>query len=721
MLFRARNNPNGGHRVTYAGLAVLSALFLAVVVGIILMLQDAQQKAELGIREDALWATYQLDRETAKLLLELDRVVAAGEPLTPEVRDAIATRFDILFSRVRYIKSGMFESGTTDAAWFREGFDGVRHRIMDMAPAFDRLAGAEPMDVQDLSKPLAELEALRGATEELVIFTNQRVSTLKAEQRNGQVALFKSLTIAVALLVLTMGGTGVMLVRQIRAEAVARRKVEALAHELTDSAAAAEAGNTAKSAFLATIGHEIRTPLNGFLGMAEILRDTPLETNQVACLDAMQDCGAALLDLINDVLDYTKSEAGEFPVDPVPFGFVALVRSVFAMVEARALARGNRLVLDLPEGLPDTYLADPSRIRQVLVNLVGNAVKFTEGGTITVTARAEQGELRVEVTDTGIGIAPEVGDRIFDAFSQGDESISRRFGGTGLGLSICRSIVERLGGRIGYESRPGAGTRFSFAVPAPVVADDRVRPDAIAAPRLAPPVSGRVLVVEDNTVNREVARRLLERLGQTVELAASGEDGVRRAAEGGFDCIFMDMHMPGLDGVAAARAIRALPGPAAGVRIVALTANASEDHRRACSTAGMDGFLAKPITRQALAEALGVARGAGEAEASRPAARTGLDLQRRDELVAEIGADAFDELMASFVDDAEALLAALEAPSLAPQDVRGLLHTLRGAALNCGLVAVAELSSGTAVRPRDLAALHDAIAAIRPGTSSLAA
>jgi CheY-like chemotaxis protein len=342
-------------------------------------------------------------------------------------------------------------------------------------------------------------------------------------------------------------------------------------------------------------------------------------------------------------------------------------------------------------------MGDFHHVQRVLLNLLSNAVKFTENGVITVSVSTVHGGLRFAVTDSGIGIAPEARDRLFRAFSQVDSSISRRFGGTGLGLAICKRIVEALGGRIGVESAVGVGSEFWFEIPmqpaAPVVVPEAETGSQAPLPAL------RVLVVEDMAVNRQVAAKFLARLGQQVALAEDGEQGVAAAACEAFDVILMDMQMPVMDGIAAARAIRA-SGNA--VPIIAMTANASDSDRGQCMAAGMNGFYAKPITLHGLAAALRPFAGdvaAGRDVAPAPPAQDQPDdgmwnRARVDELVAAVGEDGFSDLVAMFEADLPDILAGLGAAVVTAdsQNYDRALHALKGAAASVGLSRLAALA-----------------------------
>ncbi len=381
--------------------------------------------------------------------------------------------------------------------------------------------------------------------------------------------------------------------------------------DITEQRAAAEraeAANRAKSAFLAAMSHEIRTPMNGVLGMLRLLREAGLHDEQEEYAQLAEESALSLMGLLDDVLDLSRIESGTVAPDASPFDPVHEVTTAAQISREAAEAKGLRLVLEISDRIPTLLVGDARRMRQVVTNLVSNAVKFTAEGHVEVTCGGhgiDDGyELTVEVSDTGVGIAPEHQQKIFEPFGQADDSISRRYGGSGLGLAICRELVEQMGGRMTLTSRPGEGSTFRVRLPLPIA--QPVAGSADGAPddvwQVAP---GRVaLLVEDNAVNRRLAQVMLERLGFRVETAEDGLSGVERVKRGGLDIVFMDVHMPFLDGHEATRQLRAWEEAEGLARlpIVALTADAMPEERLACRDAGMDDYVVKPVTTVALRE-----------------------------------------------------------------------------------------------------------------------
>ncbi|MGE5471339.1 MAG: response regulator [Bacteroidota bacterium] len=370
---------------------------------------------------------------------------------------------------------------------------------------------------------------------------------------------------------------------------------------------AAEAANVAKSSFLANMSHEIRTPLNAITGMAHLIRRTGVAPEQTARLDKIDAAGQHLLETVNAVLDLSKIEAGKMVLEEAELNVGSIVSNVASMLFERAQAKKLRLCIE-SEHLPHHLLGDATKLQQALLNYVANAIKFTDAGTVTIRSRLLEDApdhvfLRLEVEDTGIGIAPEVLDNLFSSFEQADNSITRNYGGTGLGLAITRKFSQLMGGDAGVVSTPGSGSTFwmtarlkkgqALAGPAAIAVK------SAEAHLLADYPGRRILLVEDEPVNREIMLEYLEDCGQAVDIAEDGLAAVERVMDNRYDLILMDMQMPHLDGLEAARRIRLLPHGAT-VAIVALTANAFVEDKERCFDAGMDDFVAKPVRPEIL-------------------------------------------------------------------------------------------------------------------------
>ncbi|MBD3679855.1 MAG: response regulator [Rhodobacteraceae bacterium] len=380
----------------------------------------------------------------------------------------------------------------------------------------------------------------------------------------------------------------------------------------------AEAALEAKSRFLATMSHEIRTPLNGVIPVAELLLDGDLSQSQRNQVETIQKSGKALLSIVDDILDLSKLEAGMITLRKERFGLDGLVGNVLDILQAPAETKNLYLNSEIADDVRGNYDGDEDRLRQVLINLVGNAIKFTERGGVTVRVCAApdaDGILRFEVIDTGIGIPTSEHGRIFERFEQVDDGRTRRFGGSGLGLSITKALVSAFGGEIGVESAPERGSKFWFTLPLERVEADvpetkveevivQERVPTPRAPVAASPEMRKVLVADDNFVNRTVATAILQDLGFEVTAVESGKDAVSAAGEHSFDLVLMDMHMPEMDGLEATRRIRESEGPNTGTRIIALTASVLQEDVDSCFEAGMNDFLSKPLVKAKVQELL---------------------------------------------------------------------------------------------------------------------
>lgn len=467
-----------------------------------------------------------------------------------------------------------------------------------------------------------------------------------------------------------------------------------------------ELASRAKSEFLATISHEISTPLHGILGNAELLLDTRLDEDQKRCVRLLRASAQALTDILNDVLDHSKIEAGRLELTTEPFDLGACAADAAALFESVARDKGLRLQLRLPQDLPPAVVGDGSRLRQVLLNLLANAVKFTAWSEVSLVLEpampstppgpaSTKVTYRVAVQDTGIGIPADRLKLLFEPFQQLDASMTRRFGGTGLGLAISQRLVELMGGTIRADSREGEGSRFHFTLTWPIA--QNLGPTAVSGPRLdaclarAQPM--RILLVEDNPTNQAVGLEMLGRLGYSAALAVDGHAALDAQRQGLYDLILMDIQMPGMDGVEASRRIRAAHG-LQHPRIVALTANAAAEDRQAYLDAGMDDHLAKPFEMKDLADVITRAFKARQTGQPVPAeSEEMLDDTVRDSLTRQFGQVFVERLDETYLRTAAPLVQAAGA-AMTAGDGPGLqraAHALKSSSANVGAVALSRL------------------------------
>lgn len=420
--------------------------------------------------------------------------------------------------------------------------------------------------------------------------------------------------VALAASLATLGACGTILLNSFILNA-GERKLMRSNEELARAAEVARLASEAKSNFLATMSHEIRTPLNGILGMAQAMTLGDLSPEQRTRLNVIKESGDNLLTVLNDILDEAKIEAGMLTLESVEFDLAALLESATAPFERLASAKGLNLRVTLGEGSAGAYLGDPTRLRQILYNLISNAIKFSPAGGVTLESGYKDGTLRLSVADTGIGIPADRLDALFQPFTQAEASTARNFGGTGLGLSICRRLAGLMGGDIVVRSTPGEGSVFTLSIPCVQMSAAETLPqmkDGVVTDAAQPvePAensrSPRILAVEDNEINQLVLRTLLGHGGFTPTLASNGVDAMEIFASGDWDLVLMDIHMPVMDGIEATRQIRALELKTGRARtpILALTADALAHQVAEYGALGFDGHVAKPLEVSALFEAI---------------------------------------------------------------------------------------------------------------------
>ncbi|MCK6427151.1 MAG: response regulator [Burkholderiaceae bacterium] len=715
--------------------------------------------------DNLVWSFYQLETEALRLRSLADDLADRRSVSPDELRE----RYEIFVSRISLIEPHRTRQVLPDLPGQAEVLQQLEALVAHADPLLAEDGGARVPDAPVWRDLAQRLEALTGPIRALSLQVNQAVAeqvTRRNDAVRQQSRIAIGLTVFQSLLTLVFA---VIVVRQLRALHQRRRHLEQLAQHLQEARAEAEQASRAKSAFLANMSHELRTPFNGLLGMLSLIEASPLDAQQRAHLATARESGLHLLSILNDVLDLSTLESGRLEVSPGPVDLHRLLHDVVALMGGHARAKGLQLRFELAADVPRAVHADGKRLKQILFNLLGNAVKFTAAGEVALQVerlprREGQAErLRLRVADTGIGMDAATLRQLFQRFSQGDAGIQRRYGGTGLGLEISRSLARLMGGDIEVASQPGAGSRFDVVValhemdevalpaaPALPMADAA----AAAAGRLAagapvpapsPEPAGersgaavlQVLVTDDHPVNRRLMQAILQRLGHEVHLCENGAEAVAWLREHRCDLVLMDVHMPVMDGLAATRAIRALPAPAGAVPIVALTADAFDAARQRALEAGMNDFMAKPVqvgmvedllrrhVPQAAAPARVTPGGAaplpGESTPTTAAAvpavpaeaapapvapppkparlrlKRGevgewLDLEGIAEICVAVGPDGYRSLLAGLLaEPSEALAELLQAlqPQAEAAGMRAALHKFKGATASLGLKRLA--------------------------------
>ena len=624
-------------------------------------------------------ATYQPDQQNQGHVMELIEI----GPLLGQTRDHADELERLLALRWRALEK-------EDRKAFYEAEEGVAIFLKFIPPQFERLDENANRLFFDSS------ERLRGIELELQ----------KQRDRLRQVEMS-----LVALVLVLSGLATALFVRRINQ---ANHKLESALDAMRAARDEAERASRAKSEFVSRMSHELRTPLNAIIGFAELLEDEALAPVQHNYVKLINSSGKHLLELINQVLDHAKIEAGGLKLERIAFDFPAEIEAVMSIVAERATAKGLAFVTSIADDLPRHVEGDPTRLRQILINLLANAVKFTERGSVELRVAREDGRIHFSVRDSGIGMDELALSRLFKPFSQADDSVTRKFGGTGLGLMIARDLIDAMGGELEVESAPQVGTCFWFWIPLTVADAAKQAPAAAAQadggtdaalPALAELIAGRVLLVDDNRVNQQLAAAMLDRLGLGFDLADNGADCLRRLAASGYAVVLMDMEMPEMDGVTATRHIRAGEAGGTHLPIIAMTANALTEDRERCFAAGMDGYIPKPISLSALKTELyrlfGKVAPQATAVEEIPTATGDSPAGNRAAAIAMMGdEEIYLEVAAMFVTDAPGMLSELD-QALAAGDWPSLTrvaHTLKGLfatfAAKSGEAAARQLEAG---------------------------
>jgi signal transduction histidine kinase/DNA-binding response OmpR family regulator len=656
---------------------------------------------------------YQVETEYLRLREQWLRARTQGDDFD---HAALQLRYDIWVSRVGLLHSERAMRLMLGSADYETPLVQI-NRFIQNADAMLGSTPTLPFDRGGLAALQAELDALSEPIHSMSLSAAHHVAAQitarnMAVRQHNQVGLLLTLFLSVLTLAF-----GLMAMRQMRQSGERQRSLIDLTGHLREARRQAESASDAKSVFLANMSHEIRTPFHGLLGMLSLLRDTGLNARQVDYLRTATESADHLLTILNDILDMSLLESGRMSLSEAPVSLRELLREVEALMRPLAQVKSLALHIDIDPGVPERAMADRTRVKQVLFNLLNNAVKFSDRGVVVLELRCVQDEAGVAqldfvVTDTGIGMNDETLARLFQRFSQGDESRARRHGGAGLGLEISRSLARLMGGDVTASSVSGEGSTFRLRIPAHPVHDALPVAASAALPAIEIPGAARaplrVLVAEDHPVNRQYMAALLEGMGHHTFFAGNGLEAVQAVREQAFDIVLMDLHMPLLDGVGATLSIRALPSSVqAAVPIIALTADAFAQTRERCLMAGMNDFLTKPVSPEKLSATLRRlfgAQGQSEAAAAAPSVARDASSARADALAPLLDRAALDgalrvmprdrlvALLASFFEQGPEMVQRLRVALRDGQvlDLRVNAHAARGAALNFGLAALAQ-------------------------------
>lgn len=660
-------------------LIALGVFLIATTAYLFLNLRERQKTITESAREDAMWAVFQTDREASRLI---EAIYAAKVDPTPETINNIRLRYDLVYSRGSLLSRGYLAEKFQESEILKSQAQDTQDAILNVADLIDPLAEQDSAFLAILPELAIAARLIRTQSTNLVISTNAQLDSLRVAEREIATNDYSKLALGVAIMILVFIAVVALQFVQLSLIHRTQQQLKHLSLRNARSAQAAQAASKAKSMFLATMSHEIRTPLNGVIGATDLLADTHLSEEQNMRVSTIRRSGHLLLDVINDVLDFSQLDANATTYNYSSVSLPELAETLESVMKPRAIDAGLKFNIDMPLFSASTDLV---RLRQVLVNLIGNAIKFTPAGSVEVKGEIRDNRvLRIEVRDTGIGVPISEQSKLFRDFSQIDGSVSRKFTGTGLGLAISKRIITDMGGEIGIISKRNEGSTFWLTLPVSDVT--AARPHVAAKPpqdvSKQAQFSANILLVEDNAINREVATGLLKRFGVSVQSAENGQEAVDAIRSARFDLVLMDVQMPVLDGISATKDIRS---KGFSVPIIGLTANAFEEDRRNCLSAGMNDFVAKPITRAKILQVLKDYAASSEAVSDASLVDSGQILA----VVENIGQDLFLDMLNQLRVDAQSLVSLMQ-DDVGTGDLEktdAAIHSVKGAAVTLGLSA----------------------------------
>jgi len=580
------------------------------------IVKQSQESQKMKLNSELMELARSRTRLTSKLI-NLDDIFEQDE-INVQL-DEYANRFSRLRSELLALKVS-----STEKTLLEKQNEIVKIILPAQRKSVEMAMSDDPEKEQKAKKLLYEV-VLPGQGElinlfsQLIVYEQKVIDDLSISSHQSIIEMEKNSyqLIGVALLVIIVVSIVVILrIRKIQFELLNTHKtlelkVEKRTAELKTAMRSAEKAVVAKSQFLATMSHEIRTPMNGVLGMAQLLERTKLDVGQTSYVQSILSSGQLLLTIINDILDFSKLDANKVKLESVVFDFKPSCGEIVEILGAECHKKGLDLKLEYAKDVPRFLLGDSSRLRQILFNLLGNAIKFTEHGYVKLSVKclavhSQLADLRIEVKDTGIGIEKNKQDNLFQSFTQADDSTTRKFGGTGLGLAICKQLISLMGGQLKVESELAKGTKFYFEISLPIDKNSRLQKslEDKKTQEAAVEFNAHVLLVEDVLINQKIARAMLENLGVSCDIAADGFEALSKWRKNNYALIFMDCRMPNMDGYEATKMIRVEEDGEKRIPVLALTANAASEDREKCMAHGMDEVILKPFQASDLSDAL---------------------------------------------------------------------------------------------------------------------